>query len=96
MSSPTKPKKICKKFGNTLIRLDWKKQADKYYFDIMERCQELVFNFNQGKNYSKLIENLKGVRSHKHIIFYRILKNGKIEIERILHEKMDIDKHFNE
>lgn len=62
----------------------------------MERCQELVFNFNQGKNYSKLIENLKGVRSHKHIIFYRILKNGKIEIERKLHEKMDIDKHLNE
>ena len=72
------------------------KQADKYYEDLIERCQKLVLDYEYGKDYSSLIGNLKGVRINKHIIFYRILESDMIEIERILHEKMDIKKHLNE
>lgn len=72
------------------------KQADKYYLEITDKCEDLKLDFEQGKDYSKLIVNLKGIKINKHIIFYRILNHGAIEIERILHEKMDLKKHLHE
>jgi toxin ParE1/3/4 len=73
------------------------KQADKYYNELIEKCQELKKDFEQGRDYSILFLNLKGYTVNKHIIFYRLLDKGKtIEIARILHEKMDLKKHLNE
>ncbi|HQV98288.1 MAG TPA: type II toxin-antitoxin system RelE/ParE family toxin, partial [Saprospiraceae bacterium] len=73
------------------------KQADKYYNELIEKCHELKKDFEQGRDYSILFLNLKGYKVNKHIIFYRLLDNGKIiEIARILHEKMDLKKHLNE
>jgi toxin ParE1/3/4 len=72
------------------------KQADKYYLEIIDKCNELKFDFEQGKDYSKIIINLKGVKINRHIIFYRLLNPEIIEIERILHEKMDLRKHLNQ
>jgi toxin ParE1/3/4 len=73
------------------------KQADKYYNELIKKCQELKKDFEQGRDYSILFLNLKGYKVSKHIIFYRILDKGKtIEIARILHEKMDLKKHLNE
>ena len=72
------------------------KQADKYYEEIIERCNELRYNSELGKDYSKLILNLKGVKCNRHIIFYRILALQIVEIDRILHENMDIEKHLHE
>lgn len=73
------------------------KQADRYYNELIEKCQELQKNIEQGRDYSRLYENLKGYKINKHIIFYRLLDKVKtIEITRILHEKMDIKKHLNE
>ena len=72
-------------------------QADKYYNELIEKCQELQKDFEQGKDYSRLYENLKGYKINRHIIFYRLMDKGKIiEIVRILHEKMDLKKHLNE
>ncbi len=73
------------------------KQADKYYNELIEKCQELKKDFEQGRDYSILFLNLKGYKVNKHIIFYRLLDKGKtLEIARILHEKMDLKKHLNE
>ncbi|MFM2393198.1 MAG: hypothetical protein RLZZ546_1180 [Bacteroidota bacterium] len=72
------------------------KQADKYYEEIIQSCLNLIVDQEQGKNYSIIFENLKGIKCNKHIIFYRVLKSRNIEIERILHEKMDVKKHLNE
>lgn len=71
-------------------------QADKYYLEITESCQNLKYDFKLGKDYSNLLLDLKGMKINKHVIFYRILMSGEIEVERILHENMDIKKHLNE
>jgi len=71
-------------------------QADKYYFEIINVCEEIAENKRSGKYYSNLIENLKGVKVNKHIIFYREITNELIEIERILHEKMDLKSKLTE
>ena len=66
------------------------KQADKYYQEILEECGNLSMNPNKGKKYSDLIIDLKGVKVNKHIIFYREIGGKIIEIERVLHERMDV------
>ncbi|MFZ1751810.1 MAG: type II toxin-antitoxin system RelE/ParE family toxin [Saprospiraceae bacterium] len=73
------------------------KQADKYYNELIEKCQELKKDSEQGRDYSILFLSLKGYKVNKHIIFYRLLDKGKtMEIARILHEKMYLKKHLKD
>jgi len=65
-------------------------QADKYYYMLLDNCEELANNPDFGKNYSGVIENLFGFKTSSHIIFYRRIEENEIEIIRILHEKMDL------
>lgn len=46
------------------------------------------------RNYGNLLLNLRSTNINKHIVFYRILEEGTLEIERILHERMDLKRHF--
>lgn len=64
-------------------------QADKYYHEILIKCREISENPSIGKIYDGVWESLKGLRINKHIIFYRKLDGEVVEIERILHQKMD-------
>lgn len=71
-------------------------QADRYYNLLMESCQDIADNPALGKNYKGVTPELFGLKSNKHIIFYRILVNRPIEITRILHERMDLKRRIIE
>ena len=69
---------------------EWsEQQADIYYQMLIESCEEISKNPNIGKNYEGIAANLFGLKSNRHIIFYRVL-NERIEIIRILHGRMDL------
>jgi len=72
------------------------KQADKYYRLLIDNFDEISKNPGLGKSYSDIIENILGFRVGRHIIFYRIIQSNKIEILRILHEKMDLKNRIKE
>ena len=65
-------------------------QADKYYEQLLSFSDLLSKNPNRGKSYNYLIIGLKGSQINKHIVFYRTIADNVIEIERILHERMDL------
>lgn len=65
-------------------------QADKYYQMLIEGFKEVSKNPNSGKEYSIILDNLRGYKAGRHIIFYRETEEGIVEIIRILHEKMDL------
>jgi toxin ParE1/3/4 len=71
-------------------------QADKYYFMIIDNCNEIATNPSLGENYSDVILDLKGFRAGRHIIFYRKINHDNIEIIRILHEQMDLRNRIKE
>jgi len=72
---------------------EWsEKQADKYYDSLLFACQEVAENPQFGKTYDNVISNLQGFRNGKHVIFYREMKPGIIEVARILHERMDFKR----
>jgi len=65
-------------------------QANKYYETIRLSCNVIGQNPNIGNEYFNVNKNLLGLNSGKHIIFYRVISDHKIEIIRILHERMDL------
>ncbi|WP_339659294.1 type II toxin-antitoxin system RelE/ParE family toxin [uncultured Polaribacter sp.] len=72
------------------------KQADNYYNELISDCEKLAENPDLGKNYKGISEQLLGMKSNRHIIFYRILSTHCIEITRILHERMDLKNRLSE
>ncbi|TQD34384.1 type II toxin-antitoxin system RelE/ParE family toxin [Haloflavibacter putidus] len=71
-------------------------QADKYYATINMACNGIANNPSVGKEYDGISKNLLGVKSEKHIIFYQIINSERIEIIRILHERMDLKNRIGE
>lgn len=71
-------------------------QADKYYQLIIDSCREIAEKPDIGKIYEGVTPNLLGLRTNKHIIFYRIISLDGVEITRILHERMDLKKKILE
>ena len=66
-----------------------KKDADRYYTELVDTCIEMAGKPFLGRNYSDILEAVKGVKINRYIIFYREVKEDAIQIERILHERMD-------
>jgi toxin ParE1/3/4 len=71
------------------------KQADKYYSLLEYACLEIGNNAELGKEYNGVETSLFGLKTGKHIIFYRIITKQEIEIIRILHERMDLKNSFD-
>jgi toxin ParE1/3/4 len=72
------------------------KQADKYYATIKMSCNGIGGDPDIGKEYDGIRKNLLGLKSEKHIIFYEQKSNDRIEIIRILHERMDLKNRILE
>ncbi len=72
------------------------RQADKYYESLILDCQEIANNPELGKKYEGITQNLLGMKTNRHIIFYRTLNENYVEITRILHERMDLKKRISE
>ena len=72
------------------------RQADKYYESIISNCQEIAENPHLGKKYDGITQNLLGMKTNRHIIFYRTINEGYVEITRVLHERMDLKKRMTE
>lgn len=71
-------------------------QADKYYNLLLKRFQEIADNSKLGKNYQGIKKELFGLKTNRHIIFYRKSIDKPLEITRILHERMDLKNRINE
>jgi len=72
------------------------RQADKYYDLLLASCQELATKDAAGKHYPEIGEGVFGFGTGLHIIFYREIKKGKIEVVRILHSSMDLKRRLEE
>jgi toxin ParE1/3/4 len=74
-------------------RKKWsKEQADRYYSLLIDDIEFLQSNYYTGKSaeYIRLGYRVSFVKSH--IIFYKIVDDQKLEVIRILHQSVNIDK----
>jgi len=71
-------------------------QADKYYNMLLNSCQDIANNPDLGKNYDGITTDLFGLKTNRHIIFYRKTIPVPIEITRILHVRMDLKNRLTD
>ena len=65
-------------------------QADKYYYMLLGACQDLADGKAEAKQYPEIQSDLFGTRAGQHIIFFRRVEKGTIQVVRILHNRMDL------
>ncbi|CAG5080488.1 type II toxin-antitoxin system RelE/ParE family toxin [Parvicella tangerina] len=71
-------------------------QADKYYNLLLDTCRDIANNPKLGKNYEGVRPDLFGLKTNRHIVFYRKLDDSIVEITRILHDRMDLKNRISE
>lgn len=69
-------------------------QADHYYTNLKLALIKLSQQPTLGKPYPEITPHLFGYRVGKHILFYQITSDQKIEVIRILHERMDFKRRL--
>lgn len=69
-----------------------KEQADRYYTLIIDEIQFLRSNYYTGKSAESIRAGYRVSFVKSHIIFYKIIETEKLEIIRILHQSVDIEK----
>lgn len=71
-------------------------QADVYYNMLIDTCNRICSGSSLlGRRYDEVSNGLLGLHAGHHIIFYRMHVSGDVLIIRILHEKMDLKRHFS-
>ncbi|MGD0634440.1 MAG: type II toxin-antitoxin system RelE/ParE family toxin [Beijerinckiaceae bacterium] len=68
-------------------------QAELYIRQIQRSLQLLANDPGLGRACDDLRAGYRKFPSGSHLIFYRILGEG-LEVVRILHERMDFERHF--
>lgn len=76
--------------------IDFGVRQSEQYYNSLKNCLELLSkNPKMGADAVDIQFCYRRFSHQSHVIFYRINDNG-IFIVRILHKRMDIDKHFDE
>ena len=97
-----KPKYILSKRAEQDLTSIWRytvevwsrKQANKYVQAILTAILRIAKAPTQvGRSYEHVLGGYRKYPCGKHVIFYIIKADGAVFIVRILHEKMDFDKH---
>jgi len=69
-------------------------QADNYYNRIIDEIDFLTTHANSGKPIGHVKPGYRSYLVKSHIIFYKKVDNNRIEIVRILHQRMDVKTHL--
>ncbi|MEP7255812.1 MAG: type II toxin-antitoxin system RelE/ParE family toxin [Ferruginibacter sp.] len=70
-------------------------QANRYYTLIFDEINFICKNIDAGKSMEHVRKGYRASKVKFHLIFYRIL-NNRVEIIRILHERMDIENRLTD
>lgn len=74
--------------------LQWgTEQAEKYVRDLWSTMKRAVDNSIKCVDIGDVRKGYRKSKSGSHIIFFKVTGNG-IDVVRILHQKMDFERHF--
>jgi toxin ParE1/3/4 len=71
-------------------------QADRYINLIIDEIEYLAKKPKAARAIDNIREGYRVSKVKSHLLFYRQLADTTIEIVRVLHERMDVQKHLEE
>jgi toxin ParE1/3/4 len=69
-------------------------QADRYVRAIAAACANLAKGQRQDRDAGDIRPGYRRCTVGSHVLFYRRNDRGELEIVRILHQRMDVDRHL--
>jgi toxin ParE1/3/4 len=69
-------------------------QAEKYVRDLWATMQEQTQDLTKSVDIGDVRKAYRKVRPGSHVIFFKVPKAGVVDVVRILHQKMDFDRHI--
>ncbi len=69
-------------------------QADTYVRSIDAICLKLANGVLKGQSAEHIRHGYRKQAVGSHMLFFRCLEDGRIEIVRILHQRMDVQRHL--
>ena len=72
-----------------------KKQADKYYRELVAEIKNVAKNFFDGKPVTQIRVGYRSSKVNSHVIFYKLGVDNIVDVVRILHESMDWEMHLD-
>lgn len=69
-------------------------QAEKYVRELWATMQEQAQDLTKSADIADVRKGYRKVRSGSHVIFFKVPKSGVVDVVRILHQKMDFDRHL--
>jgi toxin ParE1/3/4 len=74
----------------------WKEdQADVYLRDLQVAMERIADNPRTGRAYDDVRAGYRGHRAGSHTLYYRTADVGLVDVVRILHDRMDVDRHLD-
>lgn len=75
----------------------WGRTQRNHYLTMLDRCfQELAAEPLRGRDCSDIRDGYRQYHAGRHVIFYRQLGTDRIEIVRVLHDRMDLERHLSD
>lgn len=69
-------------------------QAEKYTRELWAVIEEQASDLTKSVDISDVRVGYRKVRSGSHVIFFKVTQGESIDVVRILHQKMDFDRHL--
>ena len=69
-------------------------QAEKYIRELWAAIEEQSNDLTKSVDISDVRKGYRKVRSGSHVIFFKVTQGGILDVVRILHQKMDFDRHL--
>ncbi|MCK4508544.1 MAG: type II toxin-antitoxin system RelE/ParE family toxin, partial [Desulfuromonadales bacterium] len=74
---------------------EWgEEQAEKYIRELWAAMEEQSRDLTKSVDISDVRKGYRKVRSGSHVIFFKVTKGGILDVVRILHQRMDFDRHL--
>lgn len=71
-------------------------QANRYYNLIMDEIEFVAGNFQTTMDFGNIRKDYRYSKVKSHLIFFKRIEDAKMEVVRILHEKMDLKNRIND
>lgn len=75
------------------VKTHGEQQAEAYLDELEQGIRRLHKEPGRGRNRSAIREGYWSIRLRFHLIFY-VFDDAHVRIRRVLHEKMDIERHL--
>ena len=69
-------------------------QAEKYVRELWTIISELTDDLTKSVDIGDVRRGYRKVRAGSHVVFFKVTSAGVVDVVRILHQKMDFNRHL--